>query len=150
MVAAAAAVLAEKVEKVESDVADKVDKEKCTGRHLVLDEKATTMGHNISTVLRILQGEPGDPNCPGLVGGFLLLQQNVGNVTAQFKVLLDEHHSSRIADLENEVRHLNKSQVFPWLKVLLAIFGISSSVMVLTAALLTLLMKVFFMHSAST
>jgi len=106
--------------------ASKVDKETCIGKHSVVDERVTA----------------------GLVGGVLLLQQSVGNITSQLKLMSDEHYSSRIAELENEIRYLKKGQKFPWVKVTLAMLGISSGVVILASALMTLALKVLFVNSS--
>jgi len=128
--------------------ASKVDKETCIGKHSVVDERVTAMGLNLATILSVLQGEPGDNQRPGLVGGVLLLQQSVGNITSQLKLMSDEHYSSRIAELENEIRYLKKGQKFPWVKVTLAMLGISSGVVILASALMTLALKVLFVNSS--
>jgi len=126
--------------------ASKVDKETCTGKHLVVDEKVATMGHQLGTILRVLQGEPGDDQRPGLVGGVLLLQQSVGNITSQLRLMSDEHYSSRISELESEIKHLRKGQKFPWGKVVMTILGITTAVVLLAAALLTLAINMMISH----
>ena len=121
-----------------------VKKPECDAKHLPLDGTLKRLERDMATVLRTLSGDPANPLVPGVAGVLLLLDNNMKQALDHLKAIDSQGYEVRVKELETTLVHMRKKQVFPWLKVTLAMLGISTASMVFTAALLTLAVKFLF------